>query len=143
MEEKMIDIRLVGTVYETEYILCQHSHYGNTPFCYTSSVTREHSHFEVWKGQIESPPLIIGDYIFVDDLNKTFQVTQVIRSTKGGYVYVVNQDKYIDNEESKEKAEQEKKEFTDFIDKQIRRYQLEIEAEEIKQNEKKWYQFWK
>jgi hypothetical protein len=88
---------------------------------------------DIWSGIINKPPFNKKDCIFVDDLNKTFLISGVVRTTKDQYWYYVDEPNIIEDEISKEslkKAQQEKEEYIEArkLERDEEKKQQEYEA---------------
>jgi len=91
-----------------------------------------------YKCEIERPPFEVGEKVYINDLDLTVTIEEVIRSTNGEYVY--NTDYYFDIIED-EKTRKTRIEAENILEEELVKYDKYLLGE-IKQN-KKWYQFWK
>jgi len=91
-----------------------------------------------YKCEIERPPFEAGEKVYINDLDLTVTIEEVIRSTNGEYVY--NTDYYFDVIED-EKTERTKKEAEKILEEELVRYN-EYLSGELKKNKRR-YMFWK
>lgn len=102
-------------------------------------------HKEIWKGELENPPLSVGEYLYIKNLDKKVRVLDKAKSTEGGYIYWTDQHEYIEDEETETtrlEAEKVKKEYEEYFE--IRKQQqIKQENKPKEVTKKKWYEFWR
>lgn len=98
-------------------------------------------HKLLWSGDLENPPLEIGDYLYLNSENLKVKIIDKAKSTDGGYVYW--SDYVIETIEDEITA-------TSLVDAEVRKSEYEqakVQSEQVvveailKPN--KWYQIWK
>ena len=111
-----------------------HNIYFDKPYIQGYKEFIKHDIF--YKCEIERPPFEAGEKVYINDLDLTVTIEEVIRSTNGEYVY--NTDHYIDiiEDDKSGRIETER-----ILEEELVKYN-ECLSEKLKQN-KKWYQFWK
>ena len=111
-----------------------HNIYFDKPYIQGYKEFIKHDIF--YKCETERPPFETGKKVYINDLDLTVTIEEVIRSTNGEYVY--NTDHYIDiiEDDKSGRIETER-----ILEEELVKYN-ECLSEKLKQN-KKWYQFWK
>jgi len=112
----------------------QYNIYHDKPYIQGYKEFIKHDIF--YKCETERPPFETGEKVYINDLDLTVTIEEVIRSTNGEYVY--NTDHYIDiiEDDKSGRIETER-----ILEEELVKYN-ECLSEKLKQN-KKWYQFWK
>ena len=114
----------------------QYNIYHDKPYIQGYKEFIKHDIF--YKCETERPPFEVGEKVYINDLDLTVTIEEVIRSTNGEYVYNTNY--YFDIIED-EITKSDRIETERILEEELVKYN-ECLSEKLKQN-KKWYQFWK
>jgi hypothetical protein len=88
---------------------------------------------------LEKPPFEKGEKVYINELDITVSILDVVRSTDGKYIYYTNHEiKTIEDEETVKSKENAEKLFAQELD--LYNKWQNPPKEELK---KQWYQFWK
>ncbi|GAB6989527.1 hypothetical protein [Paenibacillus pini] len=94
----------------------------------------------IFEGEIEDPPFVVDDNVFIPSLNQSVKVIKTARNLDGGYVYWTNYiTEEIENTESRLKVEKRMEEIIENDKKQtddsINKALLQLNEK----NRKKWF----
>ena len=120
-------------------VINRYSHYNiyyGKPYIHEYKEFIKHDIF--YKCEIERPPFEAGEKVYINDLDLTVTIEEVIRITNGEYVY--NTDYYFDYIED-EITKKSKIEAENILEEELVKYN-ECLLQQLKKN-KKWYMFWK
>ncbi|WP_137743374.1 hypothetical protein [Robertmurraya siralis] len=102
-------------------------------------------HEEFWSGELENPPLEVGDSLFIEDKSIRVDILHKAKSTDGGFVYwtdyVIDMLEDEKTKNSKSEAEAQLEEYEKYLGERKEKQKVNLEKQSIET--KKWYQFWK
>jgi len=129
-----------GTVARKIFIVInkysQYNIYHDKPYIQGYKKFIKHDIF--YKCETEKPPFEAGEKVYINNLDLTVTIEEVIRSTNGEYVY--NTDHYINIIED-EITKSSRIEAERILEEELFKYNEHLSGES-KRN-KKWYMFWK
>ena len=114
----------------------QYNIYHDKPYIQGYKEFIKHDIF--YKCETERPPFETGEKVYINDLDLTVTIEEVIRSTNGEYVYNTNY--YFDIIED-EKTKSGRIETERILKEELVKYNEHLSGE-LKKN-KRWYMFWK
>jgi hypothetical protein len=91
--------------------------------------------------EIDNPPIEINEEVYIEQIDKTVKIKHRVRNATGGYIYYT--DNVIDiiiNEESEVSKINAESLQMEYIAKKT---EIKEEITLVKDEVKKWYQFWK
>ena len=114
----------------------QYNIYHDKPYIQGYKEFIKHDIF--YKCETERPPFETGEKVYINDLDLTVTIEEVIRSTNGEYVYNTNY--YFDIIQD-EKTKSGRIETERILKEELVKYNEHLSGE-LKKN-KRWYMFWK
>lgn len=119
-------------------------YYSTLPHVYEEKELIKHE--DVWSGELENPPLEVGESLFIETKSIKTKVLDKAKSTEGGFVYwtdhVIALLEDEETENSKKKSEVQLEEYEKHWEER-RNKEKEVRLVKHPVEVRKWYQLWK